>query len=453
MTVTIANSKSQLRLERRSLERPSEHAHSLKRHAWMGAAVIAVLVLGLGGWTATTQIAGAVVAGGTVVVDGGSKRVQHQEGGIVTKIFVKDDDKVAAGQLLVRLDDVAARTDLDVVLSQLRDAIGADSRLTAETTEAPSMVLPSIIGDWPSDPELAAVMGDQERLRQSRKKSLDSQASRLDEQIAAEQSQITGLKAQQDANKRQLALFQSENESLAKLFASSLVGIQQVNEMKRSQASLEGQMGGIAASIAAAESSVSGLQMQRAQLYVDFRSQAISDLQAASQSVAELLQKKVAAEARLNRLDIRAPIAGTVHESIVQTVGGVVNASDTLMLIVPQDNHLLVDTRISPLDIDKVHLGQPVQVRLSGLDVRATPELTGNVKAISPDLTRDPATGVQYYSVRLDIPDSEQKKLPSTAKLVPGMPAEAFIQTGDRTVLSYLMRPLTEQLSHTFREQ
>jgi HlyD family secretion protein len=423
MTVTIANSKSQLRLERRSLERPSEHAHSLKRHAWMGAAVIAVLVLGLGGWTATTQIAGAVVAGGTVVVDGGSKRVQHQEGGIVKKIFVKDDDKVAAGQLLVRLDDVAARTDLDVVLSQLRDAIGADSRLTAETTEAPSMVLPSIIGDWPSDPELAAVMGDQERLRQSRKKSLDSQASRLDEQIAAEQSQITGLKAQQ------------------------------VNEMKRSQASLEGQMGGIAASIAAAESSVSGLQMQRAQLYVDFRSQAISDLQAASQSVAELLQKKVAAEARLNRLDIRAPIAGTVHESIVQTVGGVVNASDTLMLIVPQDNHLLVDTRISPLDIDKVHLGQPVQVRLSGLDVRATPELTGNVKAISPDLTRDPATGVQYYSVRLDIPDSEQKKLPSTAKLVPGMPAEAFIQTGDRTVLSYLMRPLTEQLSHTFREQ
>ncbi|HTJ56287.1 MAG TPA: HlyD family type I secretion periplasmic adaptor subunit [Devosiaceae bacterium] len=425
---------------------------SLRRHGFVGVGIIAALVFGLGGTAATTQIAGAVIANGLVVVDGGSKRVQHQEGGIVKQILVRDDDKVAAGQPLVRLDDVAIRANLDVVLSQLRDAIGADSRLTAESTDAPRMLMPSIVGNWPADPDLAASMGDQERLRQTRKQSLEAQAAQLDQQISQKQSEIQGLKSQQDATNRQLDLTRAENANLAKLFSQGLVEIQRVNDMKRTQAQLEGQAGGFVASIASAEANISQLQMQRNQLYTDFHAQVLNDLQAASQKVAELMQNKISAEDKLTRLDIKAPIAGTVHESVVHTVGGVVAPGDTLMMIVPQENHLLIDTRVSPLDIDKLHLEQDVNVQLSGFDTRTTPQLTGKVKMISPDLTRDPNTGVEYYSVRVDVPDSERGKLPQEARLVPGMPAEVFIRTGDRTLWSYLTGPLTEELSHTFRQ-
>jgi HlyD family secretion protein len=426
---------------------------SLRRHAAVGVLVMAVLVLGLGGWTATTEIAGAIVGNGVVVVEGGSKRVQHSDGGIVREILVKNDDRVAAGQLLVRLDDVAIRSGLDVVMSQLRDAIGAEARLAAESTDTAAMALPAIVKNWPTDPELSSVMSDQEKLRRSRKKSLDSQAARLDEQIVQRQAAIVGLKAQLVANNTQLDLAKAENTNLDKLFGQGLISIQRLNQVKQNQANLEGQVGSVTASIASAESSISELQMQRAQIYVDFHSQVLTDLQAASQSVAELLQKKIAAEDKLAHLSITAPISGTVHESTVQTVGGVVAAGETLMLIVPADDHLLLDARVSPLDVDKLHIGQEADVRLSGFDSRTTPSLKGKIAAISPDLIRDTVTGVQYYSVRVNVPDSERARLPKGTKLVPGMPAETFFETGDRTVLAYLMKPLEEALGHTFREQ
>jgi HlyD family secretion protein len=203
--------------------------------------------------------------------------------------------------------------------------------------------------------------------------------------------------------------------------------------------------------MAAARASIAELQVQRAQIFNDFRSQVLTDLQTVNQSVVELLQKKIAAEDRLTRLDIRAPLDGIVHESTVQTVGGVVAAGETLMLVVPQNNRLLIDARVSPLDIDKLHVDQAVVVRMSSLDPRNTPDLGAVIKTISPDLSRDPNTNVQYYDVRMDVPDAEMQKLSKNTKLVPGMPAEAFIQTGDRTVWSYLVHPITEELNHTFR--
>ncbi|WDR02931.1 HlyD family efflux transporter periplasmic adaptor subunit [Devosia algicola] len=165
-----------------------------------------------------------------------------------------------------------------------------------------------------------------------------------------------------------------------------------------------------------------------------------------------MMQKMIATKARLSRLEIRAPIAGTVHESIVQTVGGVIAPADTLMLIVPEEEHLLVDMRVSPLEINKLHVGQEAEVRMLSFDPRTTPNLVGSVNTISPDLIRDAATGAQYFSVRIDIADNERDKLPGDAALVPGMPAESFFQTGERTVWSYLMAPIEERFSRTFRE-
>lgn len=447
MMTTIAGS--------RALPAPEEHslaARSLRRHAGFGVIVMAALILGLGGWAAVTQLAGAVIANGAVVVDGGSRRVQHADPGIVRAIFAKNDDRVEAGQVLVRLDDVAARSQLGVILSQLRDQIATEARLSAESIDAPTMTLPPIVAGWPSDPELASVMGEQEKLRLSRRKSLDSQAAQMDAQMAQKQSEIDGLKAQLDANSRQLDLVRTENAKLEKLFNQGLMQGQTLNDARQNQAKLEGQVGDVTASIASAEASISQLQMQRAQLYIDFRSQVLSDLQTSSQTVGELLQKKIAAEDTLARLDIRAPIAGTVHESIVQTVGGVIQGGDTLMLIVPQDKHLLIDTRVSPLDVDKLRAGQKAGVRLSGFDIRTTPELDGEIASISPDLSKDATTGAQYYTVRVDVPDGERDKLPAEAQLVPGMPAEIFFETGERSVLSYLLGPLNETLLHMMRE-
>lgn len=418
----------------------------------LGIGVIVTLALGLGGWSVTTRVEGAVIASGVVVAEGGSRKVQHSEGGIVRQILVRSNQRVEAGQLLLTLDDVSVRAELEVVLAQLREGIGAQARLTAESTGDTLMQVPAMAANWPPDPQLSAVMGDQERLRQSRKLSLESEVARLNELIEEKRSVIDGYEAQSAAYDNQVRVVREELAQLTILRGKELISNQRLNEMKRNEAELAGQIASVQASITATESSISELRMQADQAVSDFRSEALTELQTVSQTVAELMERKIAAEARLSRLEIRAPISGVVHESMVQTVGGVISPADTLMLIVPQEDQLMVDMRVSPMEIGRLYVGQAAEVRLLNFDARTTPDLTGNVTTISPDLVEDAATGVQYFSVRIDIADAEFNKLPEGAALVPGMPAESFFQTGERTVWSYLMAPIEERLSRTFRE-
>ena len=211
-------------------------------------------------------------------------------------------------------------------------------------------------------------------------------------------------------------------------------------------------MGRIAAEISAARAAIAEREVQKSQIEQDFRSQVLGDLQTVGQQIAELLQQKVAAEDRLQRLEIRAPQSGVIHESKVQTVGGVVAAGETIMLVVPQEQELEVDARVSPMDIDKIRVGQHVMLRLTSLDTRRTPELNANVSAVSPDLTRDAMTGAPFFSFKIAVRQDELDSLPRGVKLVPGMPAEAFAQTAERTVLAYLLNPITEQMAMVFRE-
>ncbi len=423
---------------------------SLTRHALTGLAVMALLVFGLGGWAATTEIAGAVVAPGLIAVEGGSRRVQHAQGGVVREILVQNNQSVAAGEPLLRLDDTALRAALKLVLWQLRDAISEQARLSAESTGNPILIVPAIVSDWPLDPELAAALGDQERLRHTRQTSLTSREAQFGQQIAEKQSSIASLKAQQQANASKLDLMKDELSKQESLFAKGLVAAQRLNDLKRGLADLEATTAALQSSIAANEANITELQMQSSQLTTDFRSQVMLDLQSSSQKVAELLEKKLTLEDQLTHMEIVAPIAGTVHESIVHTVGGVVGAGETLMLIVPAEDRLLVEARVSPLDIDKLHPGQEAEVRLSGFDARTTPELPATIRTISPDLIRDPRTGSEYYSIDVDV--ASEGGLPASVKLVAGMPVEVFFGTDTRTVLSYLLNPVTEQLQHTFRE-
>ena len=430
----------------------NQNLTSLRQHALLGLGVMAALVIGLGGWSSTTKVEGAVIANGAVVSESGSRKVQHPEGGIVREILVQNNQQVEAGQLLLTLDDVSVRAELEVVLSQLREGLGVKARLIAESTGASAIDLPDVAGDWPPDPRLSAVLGEQQSLRLSRAKSLDSEVARLNELIGEKQSIIEGYRAQLEAYTAQLNLVRDEVAQQTDLFSKELVSNQRLNEVKRSEAELSGQVLNVRASIAATEASISELRMQADQIVTDFQAKALEELQTVSQTVAELMQKMIAAKARLSRLEVRAPVAGTVHESIVQTLGGVVSPGDTLMLVVPQEIGLKVDMRVSPLEVSKLHVGQAAEVRMLNFDAQTTPNLEGRVDSISPDLVRDPATGVQYYSVRVDIADTERDKLPGGAALVPGMPAESFFQTGERTVWSYLMAPIQDRLSHTFRE-
>ncbi|MET3899009.1 HlyD family secretion protein [Devosia sp. UYZn731] len=443
------NLNSRLALRPKSIDR---NVSSLNRHAMLGVSIILALFVGLGGWSATTQVEGAVIANGVVVAEGGSRKVQHSEGGIVRQIMVQNNQHVEAGQVLLTLDDVSVRAELEVILTQLREGLGTQSRLTAESTGDTAMYVPSVAADWPPDPNLSVVMGQQQRLRQSRKLSMENQVARINQLVEEKHSLIDGYTAQLSAYNDQLAVVRDELKQLTTLHSQELISAQRLNEMKRNEAELAGQAAGVQASITGTESSISELKMQGDQVVSDFRSDALTQLQTVAQTVGELMQRMIAAEARLKRLEIRAPVTGTVHESVVQTVGGVVAPGDTLMYIVPQEDHLLVDMRVSPMEISKLSVGQAAEVRLLNYDAKTTLDLVGSVRTISPDLVQDVATGTQYFSVRVDIADSELGKLPAGASLVPGMPAESFFRTGDRTVWSYLVGPIEQRFSHAFRE-
>ncbi len=432
--------------------RRSPSRRSLARHALVGIVASFGMFGGLVAWAATTDIAGAIVAGGLIAVEGGSKLVQHPEGGIVAEIFVENEDRVEAGQLLVRLDGTTIRANLAVVMSQLYEALARQARLVAESTGATTIDYPEALEAFPDQDELRRLFVAQERLMETRAASLDGQVAQMEEQVAQIELQIVGLESQQDAISGQLEIVNKEAADLEGLLAQGLVQVSRVNDSKREQSRLVGEQGRIASAIASARAAIAERGAAAAQLRDEFLSRVLQDLQDVGVTVAELLQQKIAAEDRLARLDIRAPQAGVIHESIVRTVGGVVGAGETLMMVVPQNSQFLVDARVSPLDIDKIYPGQEVLLRLSSLNARTTPELTGSVRSVSPDLIHDQATGYQYFLVRVVLPEAELAKLPPGIKLSPGMPAEVFAQTGDRTVLSYLFQPLAEQLNRSFRE-
>lgn len=425
---------------------------SLRRHALAGLGAMALFIGLLGGWAGTTEIAGAVVAQGTVVPLEGSKRVQHPEGGVVSAILVKDGDPVTAGQLLVRLDSTTVSANLAVIVSQLSAAFALEARLTAESVGNGKLTLPASLDSWPDRPTLDGLLAAQERLRQSRADAQAGLTTQLNEQISQLGEQIAGLESQQAAVKRQTDILATEVGDSETLFRDGLMEASRLNSSKRELARLEGEAGNLTAEIASARTSIAGSRAKIAENTATVRASVLEDLREVGLQIAELLQQKIAAEDRLAKLEIRAPQDGIVHESIVRTVGGVVAAGETLMQVVPRSDRLALEARVSPLDVDKLTVGQTAAVRLSGLDARTTPELVAAIDSISPDLSRDPATGVAYFSIRMKLSEAELARLPQGQHLTAGMPAEAFLRTANRTVLSYLLGPLAAQLSHAFRE-
>lgn len=425
---------------------------SIKFHLILGLAIVLILVVGLGGWASTVLISGALIAPGQIVVESNVKKVQHPTGGVVGEVRARDGDLVRAGDIVVRLDDTVTRANLAIVTKNLGAAQARAARLQAEQRGLDRIEFPQALLERADDPDVKALLSAETKLFDVRVNGRTGQKAQLRERITQLNEEIAGLSAQEKAKDQEIALVQNELTGVRELYDKRLVQISRLTQLERDSARLNGERAQYIASRAQAKGKITETELQIIQVDKDVVSEVSKDLRETNDKIGELIERKVAAEDQLRRVDIRAPQDGMVLQSTVHTVGGVVTAGDTLMLIVPQADDLQVEAKVNPVDIDKLQIGQKTLLRLSAFNQRTTPELNGLVSRVSPDVTTDQRTGQGYYTIRVSMPAEEVARL-GDVKLIPGMPVEAFVQTGDRTMLSYLMKPLRDQLMRAFREK
>jgi membrane fusion protein, type I secretion system len=425
---------------------------AIRRYSLLGLSSAFFLVGGLGGWAAVTELSGAVVAPGAIVVDSHVKKVQHPTGGVVGEILARDGDRVRVGDVVIRLDETVARANLAMVSKSLDELTARQSRLEAERDGSGQIAFPAGFKNRVQELELAGLIQGEINVFQDRRDARAGQKAQLQERIAQLQEQIDGLKLQASAKGDEIQLIQDELVGVEQLWRKNLVPITRVTSLKREETRLRGERGQLISNIAQAKGRISETALQIIQIDQDLRSEVSKELREVQAKIAELVERKVAAEDQLKRIDIRAPQDGIVHQSIVHTVGGVINAGEPLMLVMPEADELSIEVKVSPQDIDQLQPGLDTVLRLSAFNQRTTPELKGKVSLIAADLVTDQRSGVQYYPVRVAFADGERERL-GGLKLVPGMPVEGLIQTGYRTVFSYLTKPVADNMAKAFREE
>jgi HlyD family secretion protein len=405
-----------------------------------------------GGWAALANINGAVIAPATIVAESNTKRIQHKEGGIVQKILVEDGDRVMEGQDLVILDDTETKAELGIVDSLLIEELIKRARLEAQRDGRAELEFPPELESRRDEPEVGRIMSGQARLFNARIASINGKKEQFGQQIGQISEQIEGLQAQIAAQERQIKLVGDELVGLHDLFKKGLVANSRVLAMEREQARLEGEYGELIAAKAGAASKIGEVRLQILQLGEEDRTQSLTELREAEGRIAEFRERKLAAAARLSRMAIKAPIGGDVYDLALHTIGGVIQPAETLMLIAPEADELVLLAQVAPRNIDQIQPGQQARVRFPAFNTRLTPELGAEVTQIAADTSRADPNSPPFYAVRLRIPPGELAKLDGQ-QLKPGMPAETFIQTSARSPLSYLLKPLTDQIAHTFRER
>jgi HlyD family secretion protein len=425
---------------------------SIRRHVIGGSVFVAVLALGFGGWASTAEISGALIAQGTVVVDSNIKKVQHPTGGVVGEVRVHDGDRVKAGDILIRLDETVTRANLAIVSKGLTELYARKARLAAERDGADTMTVPPELADHVNEPDVKEALDSERKLFELRHTARLGQKDQLQQRIKQLQEQITGLTAQLDAKSKETSLIDQELSGVRDLFQRNLVPLTRLTSLERDAARIEGERGQLIAASAEAKGKISEIQLQILQVDQELSSDVAKELRETDSKIGEYVERKVTAEDQLKRTDLRAPQDGVVFQSTANTVGGVVTAGDPVMMIVPESDTLSVEVKVEPKDIDNVAIGQPVVLRFSAFNQRTTPELNGSVTRVGADTSNDQRTGLSYYLVRIGIDPGEVERL-GGAKLTPGMPVEAFIQTGERTLVSYLVKPLHDQLMRSIREK
>jgi HlyD family secretion protein len=434
------------------IDQNSDVARSIRRHLMAGLVASVALVGGAGAWAAVTNLSGAVVASGHFVVDSYVKKVQHPTGGVVGEILIGEGAEVNAGDVVMRLDATQTRANLAIVTKRLDELAARLARLEAERDDLPAITFPNWLLARRDNPDVISAIHSETRLFEFRKESREGKKAQLTERISQYHHEIEGLKAQEDAYQKGIEVLEKEIGALSGLREQGIVSDQRLNSLKTQLATYGGERGEKIAYQAQAAGRITETRLQILQVDQDLKAEVGRELREVQGQFGEYVERKVAAEDELRRIDIVAPQSGIVHQLAVHTVGGVVTPADPIMLIVPEGDDLALEVQIAPKDIDQIQLGHKAVLRMSAFNLRTTPELNGYVNRIAADLTTDEKTGVSYYLARLAVAPEELAKL-KDLRLMPGMPAEAMIQTGERTALSYLVKPLSDQINRAFREE
>jgi HlyD family secretion protein len=405
---------------------------SIRVHLVAVAAAGLFLVLGVGVIGATTELAGAVIAAGALVVESNVKKVQHPTGGIVGELLVQDGARVKAGDLLIRLDETTAQANVAMVDKSLAELYARRARLEAERDGGDAVEFPDdLIKTAQQQPDVGRVVAGERRLFELRRQAQDGQKAQLRERVSQLKEEVRGYTEQSAAKGKEIEFIGRELEGVRDLFSKNLIPIARVTALERDSARLEGERGQLIATIAQGKGKISETELQIIQIDQNMRSDVAKELADIRAKIAEMVERRVTAADQLQRIDIRAPQAGVVHQVSVFTKGGVVAAGEQIMLIVPEADDLIVEVRVDPQKIDQVELGRAATLRFPGFNQRTTPELNGRVTRIAADVIQDQRTGQPYYLVRIRMPADEVKRLDGF-KLVPGMPVEAFIRTDER---------------------
>jgi HlyD family secretion protein len=432
--------------------RPAEvlaYDAALRRPLATGLLLSCLIGLAVFAWGSVATLSGAVISHGIVVVDGNSKKMQHPQGGVIGQILVRDGSRVSAGDLLVKLDDTQARALLGIYTAQLTELIGRKTRLAAERDDRNDLEFPP--GFVTSDPEATRVASGEQRLFDARILSANGQKAQLGERIKQYEEEIKGLTLQRSAKAREVALIHEELSRVDDLYRRTLLPVTRVLSLQRDETRIEGEVGTLVAQVAKLGGQIAETRLQIIAIDQNRFTDAQKELREVEGRIAELQERKIAAEDQLRRVEIKAPIDGIIHELSVHTVGGVVGPAEQLMLVVPSGDSLSVEVRIPSSDIDQLRIGRQGILRFTAFNQRTTPEVKAVVTRLSPDAVRDKETGQFYYTARIAPDKDDLARL--TVQLVPGMPVEAFIETSTRTALSYFTKPLTDQFERAFRER
>jgi HlyD family secretion protein len=396
------------------------------------------------------SISGAVVTSGVVNVETNYKTVQHLDGGIVAKILVRNGDRVLKDRVLLRLDDTQIKASHAIALAKMQDLLVQQARLEAERDGRQTMDLPPGVRSS-TDPALAKVIAAQQALLDARLAAHRGEQDVLRQRVEQTSNDMAGISRILEARRREAAISASELASLKPLYERGFANQQRFFPVQRENARLEGEIGKLMSDYARAQAAHSEAQLRLAQSAKEYMHNITDELRKVQAQLAEVVEQRTALEDRLRRTEIRAPYTGHVHNMSVHTEGGVIAPGSSILQIIPEGERLLIDAQILPQDIDKVRKGQPAYVRFPAFNAKSTPRLEGVVQNVSAAQVTDNQSR-SFFTVQIALAEGEIAKLPKGHSLVPGMPAEVYLETGNRSIMSYFMKPLLDALSRTFRE-
>ena len=423
---------------------------SIRSHLLVGGLGFLTLTGLLGGWAVGTEIVGAVIAQGSLVVETSLKKVQHPVGGVVSELMVRDGDRVKAGDIVMRIDATMTRANLAIIVKSLDQFTARKARLESERDRAGKVLFPKALLDRSNDTDIVAMLDAEQRLFETRSAVRESKKRQLEQRVRQLRDEIAGMEAERAANFREQGMVDEELIRFRSLHERGLMEKSRLSTLERQATDIDGDIGRLMAGIAGVEAKISETALQILQIDEQWSEEVGSDLREMDARIGEYVERRVAAEDQLKRVDILAPQDGVVHQLAVHTVGGVIAPGEQIMMIVPEVDKLVVEAKVAPQDIDQIYYGQATNLRFSAFNQKTTPEITGTVERISADVTVDQRTGASYYLVRVATSQEQIKRL-GEFHLMPGMPVEAFITTGERSVLSYFLKPLMDQASRSFR--